>query len=186
MLSKKQETIYASKLKEYTDLSSPLHDEIQIWVMKNKATLYKKLFSMTTNLEMGDVDKYVQYVGCEVEYPVLRILDDGSFGKSIVGYMDVVLNNTPFGGKSVATRFSFFIEIKTKITSFGKIMRELQFYDTHLSGIHKSHIVLLAPSIPNADMIREQGFTVLEYIAGLFEDEDSACSGTESSGKLPD
>lgn len=186
MASKKQKTSYASKLKEDPDLSSPLHDEIQMWAMKNKTALYSKLLSMTTtSLSWFDDRKkayLVKNLSCQVEYPVKSHLVSGGFGKSIVGFMDVVL----YLGCIVSTKhfsmkhgrgtetyepFSFFIEIKSKITSFGEIMRELQFYDTHLVGLPKNHIVLLAPSIPFADMIREQGFTVLEYKADLFEVE---------------
>lgn len=187
MASKKQKTSYASKLKEDPDLSSPLHDEIQMWAMKNKTALYSKLLSMTTTdlswLDDRTKADWVKNLSCQVEYPVKSRLVSGGFGKSIVGFMDVVL----YSGYIVSTRqfsmkhgknlgegtenyvaSSFFIEIKSKITSFGEIMRELQFYDTHLVGLPKNHIVLLAPSIPFADMIREQGFTVLEYKADLF------------------
>lgn len=190
MASKKQKTSYASKLKEDPDLSSPLHDEIQMWAMKNKTALYSKLLDMTmttTDLEWfddGAKADWVKSLSCQVEYPVKSRLVSGGFGKSIVGFMDVVLhsgdivNTKRFSmkdghylgfGPEMYTPFSFFIEIKSKITSFGEIMRELQFYDTHLVGLPKNHIVLLAPSIPFADMIREQGFTVLEYKADLFE-----------------
>jgi hypothetical protein len=167
MASKKQKTSYASKLKEDPDLSSPLHDEIQMWAMKNKTALYSKLLSMTTTNHDDDCSDYTDRskLICEVEYPIKNRLQCG-FGKSITGYMDVVI----YPKMCVALdEFSFFIEIKSKITSFGEIMRELQFYNTHLNEVvPKNHIVLLAPSIPFADMIREQGFTVLEYKADLF------------------
>ena len=171
MASKKQKTSYASKLKEDPDLSSPLHDEIQMWAMKNKTALHSKLLSMTTSPKTtNDV-----FIGmCMVEKPIKNRLANGRLGNSIVGYMDVVLGNADAMECAANVRQfgpSFFIEIKSKITSFGEIMRELQFYSTHLctTWVKKRHIVLLAPSIPFADMIREQGFTVLEYKADLFE-----------------
>ena len=159
MASKKQKTTYASKLEKDPDLSSPLHDEIQMWAIKNKAALWRKLLSMTTTNAIKD-----RPIKCEVEYPIKKHLQHGGFGKSIAGYMDVVIYWDP----SAFPYDSFFIEIKSKITSFGEIMRELQFYKSHLD-VPKNHIVLLAPSIPFADMNREQGFTVLEYKTDLFE-----------------
>lgn len=191
MASKKQKTSHASKLQTDPDLSSPLHDEIQMWAMKNKTALYSKLLSMTTtdlawfdDRKKGDL---VKHISCQVEYPVKSRLISGGFGKSIVGFMDVVLhsgdivNTRRFSmkdgvligyGPEMYTPFSFFIEIKSKITSFGEIMRELQFYYNHIGG-RKSKIVLLAPCIPFANEIREQGFTVLEYKADLFEEKSS-------------
>ena len=140
-----------------------------MWAMKNKTALYSKLLSMTTNHDDDCIFDYTDgyKLICEVEYPVKSRLVSGGFGKSITGYMDVVIYPKTCIALDV---FSFFIEIKSKITSFGEIMRELQFYNTHLDKmVPKNHIVLLAPSIPFADMIREQGFTVLDYKADLFE-----------------
>ena len=90
MASKKQKTSYASKLKEDPDLSYPLHDDIQMWAMKNKTALYSKLLSMTTtDLSWFDDRKkayLVKNLSCQVEYPVKSHLVSGGFGKSIVGF----------------------------------------------------------------------------------------------------
>jgi hypothetical protein len=199
MASKKQKTSHASKLQTDPDLSSPIHDEIQMWAIKNKTALYSKILDIvTTNGRYESIkwidDKWKAHmkaksINCEVEYPVTNKLAGGSFGKTIVGYMDVVLYpddehlhlktcthlswNTGANLRYSADAryyapFSFFIEIKSKITSFGEIMRELQFYNHHID-LPPSHIVLLAPCIPFANEIREQGFTVLEYNADLVE-----------------
>ena len=152
----------SKRQKACTDLSCPVRDEILKWAVQNKKKLFSKL------------SKAVAWPGAtcsgkdtvaEVQYPIYNNYDEDE----IVGFTDLYLCN----GDT-----EFHIMIKSKVVLFGEIMRELKLHRKSVwqsnkgveSDFHTA-FVLLAPSIPFADLIREDGcfpeeidrFLVLDY-----------------------
>lgn len=186
-MSKKPRTTYAGKRATDPDLTTPLHDEIVLWAMKNKQKIHSDIFGTTGSVKLR----------CDVEYPVKTIASsDNRYNSGIMGYVDLVIypdlemfypdtarltphylnyssysiqlkklaKQTLMNVDKFATGGALYIEVKSKITSFGEMMRELQFYHTHLGReVTKSHIIVLAPPTPFADEIRAQGFGFVEY-----------------------
>lgn len=61
----------------------------------------------------------------------------------------------------------FYIEVKSSVSSLGEILRELQWYHNTLGeDVKKNHVVLVSPPTRFAGLIREQGFSVIEYPKG--------------------
>jgi hypothetical protein len=156
------------------DLSTPIHNEIVLWAVQNRRNIYEKEFGSLSP------SKEVQY---SVEYPVKAISSRGPhnsyepyhFNAGISGYMDLVLwcrdslekrierTGMPNDEHDKVETDTLYIEVKSKVPSFGEIMRELQCYHSLLQRVRSADIVLLCPSTPFAEIIREQGFTVIKY-----------------------
>ena len=118
---------------------------------------------------------------CIVEYPVKSIAANGGYAKNAKGFMDLVIysrkedhpdlrnkmdykmDNNGFSFTRIEDAVCLYIEVKSVVPSFGEIMRELQFYHTSLERVEKKNIALLCPPTQFADLIRAQGFTVIEY-----------------------
>jgi len=142
----------SKKQKTYTDPDfSPEASEILVWATRNKKELFSKLCKAKGWTEMTN-DELVGFV----QYPLYMYHEHGYRG-DILGFADLYLCD----GK-----YHFFVTIKSKVASFGAIMRELKLHRHNVSGswnLYKSKdfedfaFVLLAPSIPFADLFREDG-----------------------------
>lgn len=151
----------SKKQKTYTDPDfSPEASEILVWATRNKKELFSKLCKAKgwePNLTDGELDIYSQIQMPLYEGPGAGLGVKDIYMAEILGFADLYLND----GK-----YNFFVTIKSKVASFGAIMRELKLHRHNVSGswnLYKRQdfedfaFVLLAPSIPFADLFREDG-----------------------------
>ena len=143
------------------DLYESAHDRIQMWVIDNSRKIYEDNLNTTkffesvlarwtalTRVEVplkNKQDYIAGFVDCVIEGPRVGITDEDPYGE----------------------RTNLYLEVKSHVESFGSIVRELQFYKFHLDRLPcikiKKEVGLVAPPLPYADRIREQGFIVVEY-----------------------
>lgn len=155
----------SKKQKTYTDPDfspdfSPEASEILVWATRNKKELFSK-FCKAKGWEPQEVDgeleldSMVQMPLYEGPGPGLGVED--IYMAEILGFTDLYLCDGTY---------QFFVTIKSKVASFGAIMRELKLHRHNVSGswnlykpkdFENCAFVLLAPSIPFADLIREDG-----------------------------
>ena len=97
------------------------------------------------------------------------------------GFIDLVVTRThlqsqqngstldfyPTGGAGPGTQqriqTKYFVEVKTRIESIGSILRELQFYKAKSGAASKRHVILVCPTHPHLERVKQQGFTVVVY-----------------------
>ncbi len=156
------------------DLKSPIHDEMCLWLMKNKASVGCYLLGNVTvcydekdsllkeaaqklNKTFHDPDPMV-----EAEHPVKN-------GSYIVGFIDIAiriryasLRRSAEQGKA-EYKFSsaddcVFIEVKPKIESFGETMRQINMYREYAYGKY----AIFTPDHRFKDAFESQGIKVFK------------------------
>ena len=148
----------SKKQKTYTVADfSPEASEILVWATRNKKELFSKLCKAKGwEPELTD-DIYSQIQMPLYEGPGAGLGVEEEYLAEILGFADLYLCD----GK-----YNFFVTIKSKVASFGAIMRELKLHRDNVSAswnLYKRKdfkdfaFVLLAPSIPFADLFREDG-----------------------------
>lgn len=112
------------------------------------------------------------------ENPIMR-------ARSILGYWDIVfmrfglLKTQPYEDPSPSGALTFrsgnirihsgiFIEVKPKIDSFGKVMRQLKTYETYQPEA-KGNIYLVTPDLRFKDAFESQGIHVISPNGGASE-----------------
>ena len=147
-------TVWTKKQKTYTDTDadfSPEASEILVWATRNKKELFSKLCKAK-----GWEPELTDDIYSQIQMPLYEF-DDHGYRGDIVGFADLYLCD----GK-----YNFFVTITSKAASFGAVMRELKLHRDNVSTSWDLYerkdfkdfaFVLLAPSIPFADLFREDG-----------------------------
>lgn len=135
------------------DRKSPDHQKIQEWTYNNAALVIDDLFAKG--------EWTFQILSNEWEYEVYA---HSYNSKSIVGFVDIAVKFEKDNDKKEwdDERPRVFFEIKTKIPSFGDLLRQLKVYRTYLT-YKKQVFVVICPDDSFADLIKEQGFFFYKY-----------------------
>src|SRR5260221_13735603 len=120
---------------------TPEHDRIQKWVYKNAHKIIDELFV-----------KGAQGFEIKVNRWEHEIIQTNFNNKIVVGFVDLFVQylkeNDPIGPEWP----SVFFEIKTSIPSVGKLIRQLNFYRTHLGN---KTFVVVCPDDSSSDILKE-------------------------------
>jgi hypothetical protein len=135
------------------DRKSPDHQKIQEWTYKNVHLLIDSLFAKS--------EWTFQILSNEWEYEVYSTSYNS---RSIVGFVDIAVKFEKDNDKREwdDERPRVFFEIKTKILSFGDLLRQLKVYRTYLTH-KKQAFVVVCPDDSYADLLKEQGFFFYKY-----------------------
>lgn len=88
------------------------------------------------------------------EKPILR-------AKSILGYWDIVLTYHGTSKNYTNVKSLYFIEVKPKIDSFGRVLRQLKTYEVYQTE-SKGNIYLITPDMRYRDAFENQGIHVID------------------------
>jgi len=96
------------------DDRTPMHDEIQLWLLKNVKQIIKANYPF----------KKISGIDVKLEYPVVS---EGYKSSYVVGAIDAVIIVDADNQRN-----AFLVEIKSKIVSFGDLVRQINFYKSHM------------------------------------------------------
>jgi len=137
-----------------SDRKSPTHDEIQLWLLNNATEIVSKIFKEGTQFEVTDIF---------LEQPIIQVNNHSGY-KSIIGYADAfietkIITDTQLGKKG----YYFCIEIKSKIDSFGDLVRQIHTYKRFLDG--QTIFVVISPDDRYAAALKTQNIKFVKYTA---------------------
>lgn len=132
------------------DRKNPTHDEIQIWVLSN----IEKIINHYSKFEVSEI------ISVSLENPVFQNNNSYYSTKYIVGYIDVC---AVIKFKGIDREFVLYIEIKSKIDSFGDLVRQIQTYKTYLGQNSYQKYIVISPDDKYKDALKTQNILFFHY-----------------------
>lgn len=154
------------------DLSSPKHDEMVIWLLKNKVDVCRFLLPKIRHQFDGSISKeemrlYMSPLeGQHDQSPSAKAEVTVMNGTFTVGFIDVLIEQrgmwTEKQNGLMTTQWSSLansvaIEVKPTIPSFGETLRQIRQYQQYC---HYSKYAIFSPDHRFKEVFEEQGITV--------------------------
>jgi len=173
------------------DLESPEHDRWMIWLKNNlKSVIDFLLPQVGIAGRIGSSFSSVEIVpGAPVEITFKRSEHPMKNGYFVVGFVDYFASTRMAvsvtysrGGRPQRETHTchWYIEVKTEIPSFGKLMRQLRLYEAFIhnadSETQKSVIVVMSTDLRFRDPIEQEGI--------IFFNPKEMIDGPEDEGEI--
>ena len=171
-----------------SDLKTPRHDEIMLWLDKHALDVVvatvgnqwteqdidwlneelKKHHKPTITLADLPPRKPLELISVTWEYPIKS-------GTYVVGFIDLViqydadsltLNEYDYSYTPCRSRFIICVEVKSSIPSAGELIRQIQLYRQYQKGTY----VVVSPDARYADVLRSQGIEFYHYQVDAYEE----------------
>jgi hypothetical protein len=158
-----------------SDLKSPDHDQIMIWLDTYAEEIVKLILKYDGNWENQNdpnIKHLIERIGEPPEKPSLKIKKVWEYAVTgrngfMVGFIDMLVEvDLPYldlhreKWMATSTRTSVFFEVKTTIPSLGELIRQIRMYQEYI-GKRKFYVV--ASDSKYVKQLNQQGIGFIKY-----------------------
>ena len=136
-----------------SDLKTPRHDEIMIWLQANAEPITDSIWKRGWH---SPIDTYesIYHASIEWEYPITN----GQ--KFTIGFIDMRVECTACLAPGRWVQREFFFEVKSSIPSIGELMRQINLYRLHKP---QGYFIVVSPDESAKEVLRSQHIHFVKY-----------------------